>query len=168
MEQTSINRISQLHPLIRLKALAAYNEAVAKTPKGVHPFITETYRSFERSTALYNQPRDGKDNDGDGKIDEPDEKVSNAKAGQSLHNYGLALDFMLIINGKDSWVVDKNWKLVADIFKKHGFVWGGDWKSFKDYPHVELTLGNTWQTCLAKWNKGDTFVDANGLKYVNL
>lgn len=149
METKSIDRINKLHPKIRDKALAAYQEAVEVTPKGVHPFVVEGCRSFQRSTDLYNQPWDGKDNDGDKKIDEADEKVSNSKAGQSYHNYGLALDFMLQINNKDSWNVDKNWILVANVFKKHGFDWGGDWKSFKDYPHVEMRLGYNWKQLLA-------------------
>ena len=28
--------------------------------------------------------------------------------------------------------------LAVKVFKKHGFVWGGDWKSVKDYQHFEL------------------------------
>jgi peptidoglycan L-alanyl-D-glutamate endopeptidase CwlK len=29
------------------------------------------------------------------------------------------------------------------IFKEHGWAWGGDWKSFKDYPHFEKTFGKS-------------------------
>ena len=160
METKSIDRLNTLHPKIRQKALDAYKEAVRITPVGVHPFITETMRSFERSDALYNQPWDGIDNDGDGKIDEVDEKVTNAKGGQSYHNYGLAIDFVNQINGVAKWTVDDNWKKVANVFKKHGFVWGGDWKSFKDYPHFEMTFGYNTKQLLALKNTGK--VDKEG------
>ncbi|EEO9002528.1 M15 family metallopeptidase, partial [Listeria monocytogenes] len=30
------------------------------------------------------------------------------------------------------------WKTVVSAMKAEGFAWGGDWKSFKDYPHFEL------------------------------
>lgn len=164
MEQTSINRLNTLHPKIREIALKAYKEAVAKTPAGVHPFIDEGLRSFTRSTALYNQPHDHLDNDGDGRIDEADEKVTNAPGGSSLHNYGLAFDFHLQVNGKDVWPdnfrADKNWMLVVGIFKAHGFKWGGDFKSITDAPHFEMSLGHTWRDLLALHNAGK--VDKNG------
>lgn len=166
METKSIERLNTLHPKIRQKALDAYAESCKLTPNNVHPYITETTRSFERSEQLFNQPFDHKDNDGDGKIDESDEKVSNSHGGASYHNYSLAVDFMLIINGKDSWNVDANWKLVASIFKKHGFTWGGDWTGgFKDYPHVEMRLGYTTSQLLAKYKAG-LFIP--GTKYLIL
>jgi len=41
---------------------------------------------------------------------------------------------------------------VVNILKSHGWVWGGDWKSFKDAPHFEKTFGHTWKTLLPKHN----------------
>lgn len=162
VDQLSINKLNQLHPAIKQDALDAYDEACRLTPKGVHPVIDETDRSFERSTALYNQPTDGKDNDRDGKIDEPDEKVSNAKAGQSYHNYKLALDFYLLINGKRYYpadekaaMKDKNWMIVVNAFKKRGFTWGGEFPGkFKDAPHLQKTLGYSVKQLLALHNAG--------------
>jgi len=148
METKSIERLNQLHPAIRQKALDAYAEAVAKTPQGVHPLITQTLRTFAESDALYAQGRTKK-----GSI------VTNASAGQSYHNYGLALDFCLVIDGKTSWVIDKNWLLVISIFKKHGFVSGNDFKSIKDAPHFEMTFGNHWKTLLAKVKLNQTDTD---------
>lgn len=149
METNSIERLNQLHPLIREKALLAYNQAVRITPKGIHPYITQTLRTFKESDALYAQGRTTK-----GSI------VTNAKAGQSYHNYGLALDFVIQKDEVFNWAVDANWMLVVNIFKKNGFEWGGDWKSFKDFPHFEMTFGNTWKQLLALHNAGKT--DKNG------
>lgn len=144
METTSLLRLNELHPLIRQSAIDAYNEAVKSTPVGVHPFITQTYRSFAESDTLYAQGRTT-----------PGEIVTNSKAGQSYHNYALALDFNLQINGKDSWNVDDNWMKVVNIFKKFGFQWGGDWNNFKDYPHLEKKLGYNWRDLLVKHNAGN-------------
>jgi len=30
------------------------------------------------------------------------------------------------------------WGPIAEIMKKHGFAWGGEWKDFPDSPHYEM------------------------------
>ena len=139
----SLARLNLLHPLIREDAIEAYNEAVMKTPKGVHPVIVQTLRTFEEQDLLYQKGRT-----------RPGPKVTNARAGASLHNYGLALDFCLQVNGKLVWEVDKNWMIVVDCFKACGFEWGGDWRSFSDYPHLEKSFGFTWKQLLALHKSG--------------
>lgn len=132
---SSIEKLNLLHPNIRQQALDAYAEAVRETPEGVHPIVDQTERTFAESDALYAQ---GRTTGG--------EIVTQAKAGQSYHNYALALDFHLIVNDKDVWDVDHNWMIVVNIFKKHGFSWGGDFPgTFKDYPHLENRLGYNWR-----------------------
>lgn len=71
--------------------------------------------------------------------------VSNAKPGTSVHNYGLAIDYFLVSDdGNISlWTVNDKWRRVAAIAKSMGFEWGGDWTSFKDYPHLQYTKGLT-------------------------
>ncbi len=32
---------------------------------------------------------------------------------------------------------------VGDFGKANGFIWGGDWHSIKDYPHLELPRDGT-------------------------
>jgi len=145
----SIGRLQKLHPKLRDKAIAAYREAVKVTPIGVHPFITETLRSFERSDALYAQGRT-----------KPGSIVTNAKGGSSYHNYAMAIDFANQINGKIDWKVDKNWLKVVEVFKKYGFKWGGDFNSIKDYPHFEMSFGYTVKQLLALYNAGK--VDKDG------
>ena len=155
MDQQSIDKINQAHPKLRDSMMAAYTEAVAATPGNVHPTVDQVYRTFAESDAIYAQGRTA-----------PGEIVSNAKAGQSYHNYALALDFHLVINGEDSWNVDDNWMTVVNVFKKHGFSWGGDFMgSFKDYPHLENRFGHNWSELLAKHNAGD-FIP--GTQYVNI
>lgn len=155
METKSIQRLNQLHPICRDKAIDAYNEAVKATPVGVHPFVDQTLRTFAESEKLYAQGRTT-----------PGPIVTQAKAGQSWHNYGLALDFHLQINGKDVWnEKHPGWLTVVNIFKKYGFSWGGDWKSFKDYPHLEYKGNQTLASLQAKYKAKD-FIP--GTTFVNI
>lgn len=150
----SIDKLNLLHPKIRQSALDAYSEAIQATPVGVHPVVDQTLRTFAESDALYAQGRT-----------RPGSIVSNAKAGQSYHNYGLGLDFHLIVDGKDVWEVDRNWMIVVNVFKKHGFSWGGDFAgNFKDYPHFENKFGHNWRDLLelhtaGKFIPGTTYVE---------
>jgi peptidoglycan L-alanyl-D-glutamate endopeptidase CwlK len=155
MESLSIDKLKILHPLIRQDAIDAYLESVAKTPVGCHPYITETYRSFEKQAEYYAQGRT-----------KPGAIITHAKPGQSYHQYYLALDFVLLIDGSESWIVDKNWLIVVDCFKKYGFEWGGDFPTNKeDYPHFEKRLGYIWEDLLILYNNKD-FI--SGTEYLNL
>jgi len=147
-----MERLNLLHPAIRRSAIDAYAESCRVTPVGVHPFITETYRSFERSDALYAQGRT-----------KPGQIVSNARGGQSIHNYYLALDFVLQVNGVAKWDVNANWMKVVAVFKKYGFEWGGDWK-FKDYPHFQKTMGLSLKQIQAKYKDKDFIEGTNYIK----
>lgn len=152
-DTVSLNRLNLLHPLIREDAIKAYQEAVKLTPVGVHPFIVQTLRTFEEQDLLYQKGRT-----------RPGPKVTNAKPGSSFHQYGLAIDFCLEVNGKLKWEVNKDWMIVVECFKKYNFTWGGDWRSFKDFPHVEKTFGYTWKELLAIYKAGqreDEYVTIN-------
>lgn len=151
-DRVSEGRIALLHPLIRLEALEAYRKAVRETPVGVHPFIVQTHRTFKEQDALYAKGRT-----------KPGNKVTHVKAGYSFHNYGLAIDFALQINGNLVWEVSEDWITVVEIYKSFGWEWGGNWKT-KDYPHLQRTLGYTARQLLGKYNRGE-FISP---KYVNI
>jgi hypothetical protein len=72
--------------------------------------------------------------------------VTKADAGSSWHNYGLAVD--LVEDGDPtmagiqwSWKNNFNYLKLGALGKEVGLSWGGLWKSFKDYPHFEMTGG---------------------------
>ena len=100
------------------------------------------FRSIAEQNALYAQGRS-----------KPGPIVTNARGGTSFHNYGLALDFALLLpDGRTvSWDMNRDgdkdktadWLEVVQEAKKLGFVWGGDWSSFKDYSHLQMTFGLT-------------------------
>ena len=133
MDKLTINKINELHPSIRDKVKNMILEA---EKDGIHLRVYEALRSFERQLLLYNQPFDKKDNDGDKLIDEPDEKVTNAKPGDTYHNYALAADLVEIKDGKALWL-NPNWGYIGLLGEKHGLEWGGRW-DFKDYPHFQV------------------------------
>lgn len=123
--------LSDLHPVVREMAIK-HIEACKQA--GIELLVTSTYRSNEEQDALYAQGRT-----------KPGKKVTNAKGGQSMHNYRLAYDIVPLRNGKPVWgtsgVDGKLWKLVGNLGKAQGLEWAGDWKTFKEYPHFQYTNG---------------------------
>lgn len=53
-----------------------------------------------------------------------------------------------------------DWLEIVAIFKKHGWVWGGDWTGFKDLPHFEKTFGHKPSDLLIAYKSGKK--DAEG------
>ncbi|KUO95715.1 peptidoglycan-binding protein [Ferroacidibacillus organovorans] len=70
--------------------------------------------------------------------------VTNARGGDSYHNWGLAFDAAPFENGAMTTDVSK-FRLMGQLGKQAGLQWGGDFKSIVDYPHFQDTFGlNTW------------------------
>lgn len=97
--------------------------------QGIYVGVAQAYRSIDEQNALYAQGRTVRGN-----------IVTNARGGQSNHNFGVAVDFFLYDGNitKAKWVVDADFRKVVVEMKKQGFDWGGDWTSFYDAPHFEL------------------------------
>lgn len=136
MDSISIQRIKQLHPSVRDEVKKIVDKCDEVLTGRAKVRIAQGYRTFDEQSALYAQGRT-----------KSGKKVTNAKAGQSVHNYGLAVDIVLIIDGKTaSWDTVKDWDNdrvsdwmeVVKVFKDCGWNWGGDWTSFKDLPHFEI------------------------------
>ena len=142
-DPVSEKRIETLHPKIAAEVLCLFNRANNMLLTGnAKARVTSAFRSIQEQAALYAKGRTAA-----GKI------VTNAKGGYSIHNYGLAFDFCLIVDeGKyASWEYLKDfdgdltpdWMEFVNLFKQYGYEWGGDWKSFKDRPHLQKTFGKT-------------------------
>lgn len=163
MDKISLQRINQLHPSLRALALKTWEQADAALTGRAMPRVTYGLRTFKEQQDLFNLGRTVKNPDGLKASKPMGNIVTNARAGQSIHNYGLALDFALIIDGKEaSWNTIKDfdgdgiadWMEVVNVFKANGWEWGGDWKSFKDGPHFQFDFGYSWQQLQAKYNSG--------------
>lgn len=170
-DKVTLERINTLHPKIRKEVYDAYMYVNEKLlPKGVRLRFAYTIRTNKEQDSLYAQGRTMLFD----KYGKRLGKVTNAKGGQSIHNYGLAFDIVILLdkNGDGvfetaSWSVDKYWMAAINYFKSIGWNWGGDWTSFKDYPHMEKPFGNTWRTLKEKMDKGETISD-NGYSYPNI
>lgn len=176
-DKITLDRIELLHPAVRQEVKDIYlNEIIpALSGKAICRFAY-TLRTFAEQDALFAQGRTRLFDNSGKRLG----VVTKAKGGQSIHNYGLAFDIVLLkdTNGdgtfeSTSWETnvdfDKDgkadWMEVVDILKKHGWTWGGDWKSFKDAPHFEKTFGHTWKTLLPKHQSKDFITGTN---YVQL
>ena len=157
MDKLTIDRIASSHPKIREELKQHYIECNNLLPKGVRLRFAYVYRSITEQNVLYNQRP----------------KVTNAKGGQSIHNYGCAFDYVIMLDKDNNGTFETiEWdlkspyhKVVVDYFKSKGYEWGGSWKSFKDYPHFQKAFGHTWQSLKRKLDSGDSFKDINGLTY---
>jgi len=100
---------------------------------GIDLLITSTYRDNASQTALYAQGRTAA-----GRI------VTNAKAGESFHNYRCAVDVVPLINGKPVWDVSYQvWQTIGKLGQENGLEWAGNWTKFKEMPHFQYTGGLT-------------------------
>lgn len=122
--------LTELDPKVQVLANSAIEEC---TQAGLHLLVTCTYRSGDEQTALYAQGRT-----------KPGPIVTNAKAGQSMHQYRVALDLYPLVNGKPDFSGSApEWQRIGAIFEKHGFEWAFHWKTFKEEPHFQYTGGHS-------------------------
>jgi peptidoglycan L-alanyl-D-glutamate endopeptidase CwlK len=146
-----------MHPKLRAEVAKIYDEICEALNGRAFCRFSYTLRTFREQDELYciGRTKAGK-------------KVTNAKGGYSYHNYGLALDIVLIVNQKTAvWDIKSDfdgdgkpdWMQVVHIFKSHGWDWGGDWK-FTDYPHFQKSFGYKISTLL-EMHKAKK-IDTNG------
>lgn len=135
IDARSAKNIATLHPKVRDYARALI-QAAAK--QGIRIKVIEATRTYEQQDKIFAQPHDGKDNDGDGRIDEADEKVTGASGGHSNHNFGIAFD-VGIFDATDDYIEESPlYKAVGSLGMALGLTWGGNWKSIEDQPHFQL------------------------------
>lgn len=157
MPSNIINSLDAMRPSVAARFRAWENDVLAESKSdhgplsGVYLKRFETLRSFERSNMLYAQGRTS-----------PGSIVTNAKAGQSRHNFGGAGDYYPVLgeHGEIDWNFDHNPRLMAamhrasELAAKHGIVWGGTWKSIVDLPHFQAADEPPLDLCRKKWPEG--------------
>jgi hypothetical protein len=99
---------------------------------GYEFIILETLRSPERQTALYQQGRHP---------GIPGPVVTNARAGESLHQKGLAIDLAPLVRGQPSTNIHdpltrKAYEALGRRALASGLQWGGNWR-LADWGHVQ-------------------------------
>lgn len=159
MDNLSILRISEAHPKLRQLLKDTYIKANNKLGKGCRLRLTHVYRSPEEQDALYAQGRTKKG-----------AKVTNSKAWQSIHQYGFAIDIVIMYDNDGdgkfeevSWDIKRDgdkdgvadWLEVTKVFTEAGFTNGFISNGKKwDLPHFQKTFGLDWRQMKAK-------IDAN-------
>lgn len=121
--------LKDLDPVVYPKALA-FIAACKKADIDV--LITSTYRDHESQAALYAQGRT-----------KPGKVVTNAKPGQSWHNWRCAFDFVPLVSGKAQWNDLETFKRCGEIAESVGLEWAGRWKRFREMAHCQYTGGLT-------------------------
>lgn len=120
-----------LHPDFSQRLLLAFK--IMKEKHGYEMALLEGYRSPARQDQL---ARAGN-------------HVTNARAFQSWHQYGLAADCAfwrdgkLVISEKDPWAM-RGYQLYGEVAESLGLTWGGRWKMM-DFGHAELRLRGVMQ-----------------------
>lgn len=157
-DKLTVERIKQAHPKLRAELLSYYSQCNKILPADVRLRFAYVFRSPAEQHALY--------------LQRP--KVTNADSWQSIHNYGLAFDIVLLYDtNRDgtfetaSWDDNEHWQTVVEFFKSKGYEWGGDWKSLKDKPHFQKTYGFDWRVLKQRIEKGITTID-NGIIYAKI
>jgi len=86
--------------------------------------------------------------------------VTNAKGGQSNHNFGIAWDIGLFDNGSYNENDDDYIALAHAVLPNmNSLEWGGNWHSFKDFPHYQLkTVSESVAAIRQLFEDGEVFV----------
>ena len=123
--------------------------------RGVEYWCISGFRSWPEQDALFSKGRDAK-----GNVIDKGLVVTNARGGQSNHNYTVAADFcmdkdVLRAGLQPDWNV-KSYEVLAEEAEKLGLEAGLRWK-FVDAPHIQLPLskhGLSFKDLKAAYLKG--------------
>lgn len=120
-------------------------ELLAKTEAATNRkwAISDGRRTMSQQRDIYAQGRT-----------KPGKVVSNAKPGQSAHNFGYAVDLWpLKANGDFDWTAKVQlFKTMGSIAESLGLTWGGGFRTLFDAPHCEHPK---WKEQQAKWRAGE-------------
>lgn len=116
----------------------------AAAGRGIIMVATSGTRTYAEQDDLYEQGRS-----------KPGPIVTNARAGYSWHNHGVAFDLTEFKNGVPVWD-SPNYSIVGAMGESLGLEWGGSWTSFKDFPHYQLTNGKTLAEARSLHDSGRT------------
>jgi peptidoglycan L-alanyl-D-glutamate endopeptidase CwlK len=135
MDKVSEQRLGKVHPVLAAKIRQLSDTLAAE---GIIIRVVQGLRTYQEQAALYAKGRTA-----------PGPKVTNAPAGSSYHNYGLAVDVCVGIPGSSPWQPDwkavdakglrPTWARTITVAKKLGLTSGADFDSIKDYPHLQMT-----------------------------
>src|ERR1051325_10733103 len=110
MNPASEKRLEKIHPELS-KRIRDLIEAFAQ--RGTQVEVVQGLRTFAEQDALFAQGRT-----------KPGPVVTNARGGQSNHNYGLAVALCLFVNGKPDFTANSTFVAIGSEAVKRGLEWG--------------------------------------------
>jgi peptidoglycan L-alanyl-D-glutamate endopeptidase CwlK len=118
---------------------------------GIDARIISGTRSYEEQDKLFRQGRFGN----------PGQVVTNARGGQSNHNFGIAWDIG-IFDPKGKYLTNsppylKAGKIAMTAGIAH-LEWGGNWRTFKDQPHYQFATGLSISQIRARFEAGKPII----------
>jgi peptidoglycan L-alanyl-D-glutamate endopeptidase CwlK len=121
--------LSGVNPTLSALVHAA---ASALQAQGTYVCVYQGYRTAVQQNALYAQGRTA-----------PGHVVTDARAGYSNHNYGLAVDavpYLSTVGGALNWnIATPQFQAMVAALKAQGLAYGGDWKTFPDDDHFQMS-----------------------------
>lgn len=130
-------KLSGVHPELRIRV---WRIIMSMAVLGYRMMVTDGVRTDEQQRALYAQGRTKA-----GKIVTHVDGVKQRSnhqpklPGSRFAGYGAAVDMAFVGDDlKPSWDERWPWELFGRMAKAQQLVWGGDWPTLRDKPHVEL------------------------------
>lgn len=120
------DKIKSLKPLVGRMAQELIDRM--KKEHNVDILITSGFRDPKEQDAIYAQGRT-----------KPGPIVTQAKGGQSLHNFGVAFDCVPVIGGKPYW--NSTYEITAKVAHEIGLEHGD--RGYVDLPHFQCLLGHS-------------------------
>lgn len=121
----SLARLAEVHPMLRYRILRL-DELIPS----VNFQVTQGLRTWGAQDVLWQQGRTT-----------PGPVVTDAPAGYSMHNFGLATDLVPedVIPGQPDWDINHPaWKKMLAAAPSCGLAEGAQWRTFPDNPHFYL------------------------------
>lgn len=130
------DRLDGVHPLL-VQCVGRILDAM--DAEGHPMMVTDGVRSEAQQAKLYAQGRTA-----------PGRVITNADGTTKRSNhqprlvgryagYGCAVDCAFVAaNGRPTWDIRLPWARYGELAKAVGLIWGGDWQTLRDMPHIEL------------------------------
>lgn len=118
---------------------------------GIEVLIYCTYRSEKEQEVLYAQ---GRTTPGPNpRASKPmGNVVTNARGGQSWHNFRAAFDFVPLVGGKAAWNDKGLYETCGKIAESLDLEWAGRWTgSLRETAHCQFRDGLSLAQAVAKW-----------------
>lgn len=117
----TLSTLAQQHARISIKTILN---------AGLTIRIISGTRTYEEQNGLYRKGRFGN----------PGKPVTNARGGQSNHNFGVAWDIGVFTTAGGYVGDGEQYSQAGNIAKSPTVEWGGEWKKFLDMPHYQLRI----------------------------